>query len=202
MARLKIVGSEMYIDMTMVATVKMYSLLVKGVVGDDPAKVYIPQDPACAMEVMRSLHCPTTGNLNTASVGEGLLVEAGMTSRAEMTQSQVADMCEKFQKENLAESRHKANVLVNTMYVACYGVPNRLPRAIVDEYKSTVDRLSEQPDMTAHKFRQVLLQGETVRTKAVNDGLPCAGNLLGLQAVSIAAGYKLAILSTVWRLAS
>ena len=56
--------------------------------------------------------------------------------------------------------------------------------------------------MTAHKFRQVLLQGETVRTKAVNDGLPCAGNLLGLQAVSIAAGYKLAILSTVWRLAS
>lgn len=47
--------------------------------------------------------------------------------------------------------------------------------------------------MTAHKFRQVLLQGETVRTKTVNDGLPCAGNLLGLQTVSIAVGYKLAI---------
>ncbi len=102
-------------------------------------------------------------------------------------------MREKFQKESLAKSRHKANVLVNTMYVACHGVPNRLPRAIVDEYKATVDRLSEQPGMTAHKFRQVLLHGETVRTKVVNDRLPRAGNLLGLQAVSIAAGYKLAI---------
>ena len=84
-------------------------------------------------------------------------MEAGKTSRAEMTQSQVADMREKFQKESLAESRHKANVLVDTMYVACHGVPNRLPRAIVDEYEATVDRLSEQPGMTAHKFRKVLL---------------------------------------------
>ena len=47
--------------------------------------------------------------------------------------------------------------------------------------------------MTPHKFRQVLLQGEMVRTKAVNDGLPCAGDLSGLQSVSISGGYKLAI---------
>ena len=147
----------MYIDMTKVVTVQIYSLLVKGVGGDYPAKVYIPQDLSCVLEVMRSLHCPTTGNRNTDSIGEGLLVEAGKTSRAEMTQSQVADMREKFQKESLAESRHKANMLVDTMYVACHGVPNRLPRAIVDEYEATVDRLSEQPGMTAHKFRKVLL---------------------------------------------
>jgi len=193
MARLKQVGSEMYVDMAKVATSKIYSLLVKGVGGEDPAKVYIPQDPACALEVMRSLHCPTTGNRNTDNIGEGLLVEAGKTSKAELTQSQVADMREKFQKESLADSKHKAYVLVNTMFVACYGVAGRLPRAIVDEYKATVDRLSEQPGMTAHKFRQVLLQGEMVRTKAVNDGIPCAGNLLGVQAVSIASGYRLAI---------
>ena len=56
MARLKKVGSEMFIDMTKVATSKIYSLLFKGVGGDDPATVYIPQDPACALEVMRSLH--------------------------------------------------------------------------------------------------------------------------------------------------
>ncbi len=92
MARLKKVWSEMYVNMTKVDTAKIYSLLVKGVGGDYPAKVYIPQDPACALEVMRSLHCPTTGNRNTDSIGEGLLVEAGKTSRAEMTQSQVADM--------------------------------------------------------------------------------------------------------------
>ena len=58
----------MYIDMTKVVTVQIYSLLVKGVGGDYPAKVYIPQDPACALEVMRSLHCPTTGNRNTDSI--------------------------------------------------------------------------------------------------------------------------------------
>jgi hypothetical protein len=122
-------------------------LVGQGCGGDDPATVYIPQDPACALEVMRSLHCPTTGNRNTDSIGEGLLVEAGRTSRAEMTQSQVADMRERFQKESLAESMHKANVLVDTMYVACHGVPNRLPCAIVDECNATVDRLSEQPGM-------------------------------------------------------
>jgi hypothetical protein len=193
MARLKKVGSEMYVDMTKVSTSKIYTLLFKGVGGDDPATVYIPQDPACALEVMRSLHCPTTGNRNTDNIGEGLLVEAGKTSRAEMTQTQLADMSDKFQRETLAESKHKAHVLVNTMYVACYGVQNRLPRAIVDEYKATVDRLSEQPGITAHKFRQVLLQGEMVRTKAVNDGLPCAGDLTGLQSVSISGGYRLPI---------
>ncbi len=36
-------GSEMYIDMTKVDTAKIYSLMVKGVGGDDPAKVYIPR---------------------------------------------------------------------------------------------------------------------------------------------------------------
>ena len=193
MARLKKVGSEMFIDMTKVATTKIYSLLFKGVGGDDPATVYIPQDPACALEVMRSLHDPLTGNRNTDNVGEGLLVEAGKTSRAELTQTQLADMREKFQRESLTESRHKALTLVTTMYVACWGAPGRLPRAVVDEYKATVDRLSEQPGMTPHKFRQVLLQGEMVRMKAVNDGLPCAGDLSGLQSVSISGGYRLAI---------
>ena len=132
MARLTKAGSEMYVDMTKVATAKIYSLLDKGVGGDDPAKVHIPQDPACALEVMMSLHCPTAGYRNTDNIGGGLLVEAGKTSRAEITQSQVADMREKFQKESLAESRHKANMLVDTMYVACHGVPHRLPRAIVN----------------------------------------------------------------------
>jgi len=72
MARLKMVGSAMYIDMTKVATAKIYSLLDKGVGGDDPAKIHIPQDPACALEVMRSLHCPTTGNRKTDSIGGGV----------------------------------------------------------------------------------------------------------------------------------
>jgi len=58
----------MYIDMTKVVTVQIYSLLVKGVGGDYPAKVYIPQDLSCVLEVMRSLHCPTTGNRNTDSI--------------------------------------------------------------------------------------------------------------------------------------
>jgi len=60
-----------------------------------------------------------------------------------MTQSQVADMREKVQKESLADSKHKAYVLINTMFVACYGVAGRLPRAIVDEYKATVSTGSQ-----------------------------------------------------------
>ena len=59
-------------------------------------------------------------------------MEAGKTSKAELTQGEVAEMREKVRKERLADSKHKAYVLVNTMYVACYGVPHRLPRAIVD----------------------------------------------------------------------
>ena len=72
MARLTKAGSEMYVDMTKVATAKIYSLLDKGVGGDDPAKVHIPQDPACALEVMMSLHCPTAGYRNTDSIGGGV----------------------------------------------------------------------------------------------------------------------------------
>jgi hypothetical protein len=156
--------------------------------------------PSCQVSAMKPYANVSGQKIYDLARESGLVISVSDSSitKAETSDDATARVQKEFNSETLYNSFQKGVMSANGTWVLCFGAQDvvggvteaRFSRRSVERYLSALTDLSRVPGLTGEEFRRVLLQTETMRIAAVNEGrMP--GSMSGARA-TVGRGYDIA----------
>jgi hypothetical protein len=156
--------------------------------------------PSCQVSAMKPYANVSGQKIYDLARESGLVISVSDSSitKAETSDDATARVQKEFNSETLYNSFQKGVMSANGTWVLCFGTQDvvggvteaRFSRRSVERYLSALTDLSRVPGLTGEEFRRVLLQTETMRIAAVNEGrMP--GSMSGARA-TVGRGYDIA----------